>query len=94
MSYVGQGIPSLTNTKLVAGRGRFVDDLQLPGMTWAAILRSPFAHARIRSIDTSAAEALPGVLYVLTGREVAESMNPTAGANAASGAAPSARSSA
>jgi aerobic carbon-monoxide dehydrogenase large subunit len=76
VSYVGQGIPSLTNTRLVAGRGRFVDDLQLPGMTWAAILRSPFAHARIRSIDTSAAEALPGVLYVLTGREVVESMNP------------------
>ena len=76
MSYVGQGIPSLTNTRLVAGRGRFVDDLQLPGMTWAAILRSRFAHARIRSIDTSAVEALPGVLYVLTGREVAESMNP------------------
>jgi len=76
VSYVGQRIPSLTSTRLVAGRGRFVDDLQLPGMTWAAILRSPFAHARIRSIDASAAEALPGVLYVLTGREVAESMNP------------------
>ena len=76
MTYVGQGVPSLTNTKLVAGRGRFVDDIQLPGMTYAAILRSPFAHARIRSIDSSAAGALPGVLYVLTGREVAESMNP------------------
>ena len=76
MTYVGQGVPSLTNTKLVAGRGRFVDDIQLPGMTHAAVLRSPFAHARIRSIDVSAAQALPGVLYVLTGREVAGAMNP------------------
>jgi carbon-monoxide dehydrogenase large subunit len=76
VTYVGQAVPSLTNTKLVAGRGRFVDDVQLPGMTHAAILRSPFAHARIRSVDASKAEALPGVLHVLTGREVAESTNP------------------
>ena len=76
MTYVGQAVPSLTNTKLVAGRGRFVDDIQLPGMTYAAVLRSPFAHARIRGIDTTKAEALPGVLYVLTGGEVAERMNP------------------
>ena len=47
MSYVGQRVPSLTNTKLVAGRGRFVDDIRLPGMTYAAILRSPCAHAHI-----------------------------------------------
>jgi carbon-monoxide dehydrogenase large subunit len=76
LTYIGTGIPSLTNTKLVAGRGRFVDDIQLPGTAHAAILRSPFAHARIRSIDTSAADVLPGVVYVLTGREVAEKMNP------------------
>jgi carbon-monoxide dehydrogenase large subunit len=76
MSYVGQAVPSFTNTRLVAGRGQFVDDVQLPGMTYAAILRSPFAHARIGSIDTAAAEALPGVLCVLTGRDVKEGMNP------------------
>jgi len=76
LTYVGQPVPSLTNTKLVAGRGRFVDDIQLPGMTYAAVLRSPFAHARIRGIDASRAEALPGVLHVLTGREVAGQMNP------------------
>ena len=76
MTYVGQRVPGLTNTKLVAGRGTFVDDVQLPRMAYAAIVRSPFAHARIRSIDTSAAEALPGVVYVLTGPEVAEEMNP------------------
>ena len=76
MTYVGQRVPSLTNTRLVAGRGKFVDDITLPGMTYLAVLRSPYAHARIRSIDTSAAEALPGVVHVITGREVAENMNP------------------
>src|SRR5262249_683598 len=76
MTYVGQEVPSLTNTRLVAGRGQFVDDIQLPGMTHAAILRSPYAHARIRSVDTAAAEALPGVLCVRAGGEVAEEMNP------------------
>src|SRR5438094_7620948 len=76
MTYVGQGVPGLTNTRLVAGKGRFVDDITLPEMTHLAVLRSPYAHARIRSIDTSRAEALPGVVHVITGREVAESMNP------------------
>jgi len=76
MTYVGQEIPSLTNTKLVAGRGTFVDDIALPGTAHAAILRSPYAHARIRSIDTARAESLPGVLCVVTGTEVAEQMNP------------------
>jgi carbon-monoxide dehydrogenase large subunit len=76
MTYVGQGIPSLTNTKLVAGKGTFVDDIQLPGMTHMAVLRSPYAHARIRSIDATEAERLPGVVCVITGREVQENMNP------------------
>ena len=53
MTYIGQEIPSLTNTKLAAGRGTFVDDISLPGMTHAAVLRSPYAHARIRSIDAT-----------------------------------------
>src|SRR3972149_2152790 len=76
MTYVGRAVPSLTNTKLVAGKGTFVDDISLPGMTHAAVLRSPHAPARIRSIDTARAESLPGVLCVLTGREVKENMNP------------------
>ncbi|MGK5682104.1 aerobic carbon-monoxide dehydrogenase large subunit [Actinoplanes sp. URMC 104] len=53
--------------RLVRGRGRFVDDVQLPGMLHLAILRSPYAHARIVSVDTSAAEATPGVKAVVTG---------------------------
>ncbi|GGN23903.1 carbon-monoxide dehydrogenase large subunit [Actinoplanes campanulatus] len=55
------------DARLLRGRGRFVDDVQLPGMLHLAILRSPFAHASIVSIDTSAAEASPGVKAVVTG---------------------------
>ena len=51
----------------VTGRAAFGADLDLPGMVTGAVLRSPHAHARIRSIDTSAARALPGVLAVVTG---------------------------
>ncbi|MEV6346276.1 aerobic carbon-monoxide dehydrogenase large subunit [Actinoplanes sp. NPDC051851] len=53
--------------RFLRGRGRYTDDVQLPGMLHLAILRSPFAHARIVSIDTSAAEASPGVKAVVTG---------------------------
>ena len=56
---------------LLAGAGRFYDDFTLPGQTWIAFLRSPVAHARIVSIDTAAAAAMPGVVLVLTGAELA-----------------------
>ena len=56
--------------RFLTGRGRFVDDIKLPGTTYAAFVRTPFAHARIESIDTSAARALPGVHAVLTGADL------------------------
>jgi carbon-monoxide dehydrogenase large subunit len=55
---------------LVRGRGQYTDDIQLPGMLYAGILRSPHAHARIKSIDTSAAEQMDGVVKVYTGRDL------------------------
>ena len=55
-----------------AGKGNYVDDIKLPGMLHMAILRSPFAHARIDSIDTSRAQALPGVVAVVTGELLAQ----------------------
>ncbi|WP_028646999.1 aerobic carbon-monoxide dehydrogenase large subunit [Nocardiopsis sp. CNT312] len=58
--------------RFVRGRGRYVDDVQLPGMLHLAILRSPMAHARIVSIDTSAAQAHPKVVAVVTGADLAE----------------------
>jgi aerobic carbon-monoxide dehydrogenase large subunit len=55
------------DARFIRGRGTYVDDVQLPGMLHAAVLRSPYAHARIISIDTSAAEAHPKVRAVITG---------------------------
>ena len=56
--------------RFVRGQGNYVDDVNLPGMLHSAILRSPYAHARIKSIDTSAAEALPGVHAVITAFDI------------------------
>ncbi len=58
--------------RLVTGRTRWTDNLQLPGMLHMAMVRSPFAHARITGIDTEAAREAPNVVTVLTGRDVAE----------------------
>jgi carbon-monoxide dehydrogenase large subunit len=61
---------------LLIVKGRFADDMVMPGLLHAAFLRSPHAHARIRSIDVSAALKLPGVVAVVTGRELAEFTTP------------------
>jgi carbon-monoxide dehydrogenase large subunit len=60
------------DARFVRGRGTYVDDVRLPGMLHAAVLRSPLAHARIRAIDTIAAEAHPKVVKVITGETLAE----------------------
>src|SRR5579864_8629810 len=60
--------------ELVTGRGRYVDDIVMPGMFAAAFVRSPLAHARIKSIDTTTALALPGVRAVLTYRDLPASL--------------------
>jgi carbon-monoxide dehydrogenase large subunit len=59
------------DVRFVRGEGNYVDDINLPGMLHSAILRSPYAHAKILSIDTSAATALPGVHAVITGETLA-----------------------
>ena len=61
VSYVGQPLKRFEDPRLITGQGSFVDDMKLPGMLHACVLRSPHAHARIRSIDVSAARDLPGV---------------------------------
>ena len=60
-------VPRKEDARFIRGRGMFVDDLQLPGMLYGAILRSPLPHARITAIDTVAAEAHPRVEAVFTG---------------------------
>src|SRR6476469_660421 len=62
------------DARFLRGRGLYIDDVKLPGMLYGAILRSPLAHARIVSIDTSAAEAHPKVKAVITGKTL-ESLN-------------------
>ena len=57
--------------RLLAGRGQYVDDITVPKMIEAAVLRSPMAHARITGIDVSRARELPGVFDVITGRDLA-----------------------
>jgi carbon-monoxide dehydrogenase large subunit len=67
----GKPLPRQEDPRLITGRGRFSDDVTLPGQVHAAFVRSPHPHARIGAIDPAAALALPGVLAVLTGRDAA-----------------------
>ena len=70
--FIGESIKRKEDDRFIRGKGNYVDDITLPGMLHMAILRSPFAHARIRSINTSAAQALPGVVAVVTGEVLAQ----------------------
>ena len=72
---VGKPIRRREDPKLMTGGGNFLDDIRLPGMSYAAVLRSPVAHAKIRSINTSQAKSMPGVIAVFTGEDLAE-VNP------------------
>jgi len=76
LSVIGTRMLRKEDPRFLVGRGRFVDDITLPNMAHAAVLRSPHAHARIKSIDTAAAQALPGVLAVITGEEAAKQTGP------------------
>jgi carbon-monoxide dehydrogenase large subunit len=72
---VGQAIKRREDPRLITGQGTFLDDIKLPGMTHACVLRSPYAHAKIKSIDTSKAKAHPGVVAVFTGEDMLD-LNP------------------
>jgi carbon-monoxide dehydrogenase large subunit len=67
---IGQPLTRKEDLRLLTGVGSFSDDVSLPGQAYAVFVRSPHAHARIRTIDTEAARATPGVLAVLTGADV------------------------
>jgi carbon-monoxide dehydrogenase large subunit len=69
---VGQPVPRKEDPTLLQGRGRFTDDIDLPGQAYAAIVRSRVAHGRILRVDTDAAKGLPGVLGVYTGHDLTE----------------------
>ncbi|MCE2945651.1 MAG: xanthine dehydrogenase family protein molybdopterin-binding subunit [bacterium] len=77
--YIGASLPRPNAPRLLAGRGRYVDDCVLPRMVHAACLRSPYAHARILGIDKVLAEHAEGVLCVLTGHDMARLCTPYIG---------------
>ena len=68
---IGASVPRVEDSPLLIGRGKYVDDIQVPGLLHLAVLRSPYPKARIVSIDASAAKAIPGVEAVVTGADVA-----------------------
>ncbi|MEX6506030.1 xanthine dehydrogenase family protein molybdopterin-binding subunit [Jiella sp. M17.18] len=67
---IGAKVLRKEDRRFITGRGRYVDDMSVPGMKYAAFVRSPHAHAKITSIDASTAEGMPGVIAVLNGREL------------------------
>ncbi|HEX5825804.1 MAG TPA: xanthine dehydrogenase family protein molybdopterin-binding subunit [Candidatus Limnocylindrales bacterium] len=67
---LGESIKRVEDPRFITGHGRYLDDIKLTGMTHLAILRSPYAHANIKSIDTSAAKSMPGVLAVIVGADI------------------------
>lgn len=79
MGFVGERVARVEDRRLLTGRGKFVDDVTLPRMLHAAFVRSPFAHARIAGIDTEAARAVPGVVAIFTGADLAAGCNPLTG---------------
>src|SRR5579875_3347962 len=68
---IGVRVKRHEDDRFVRGRGRYLDDIKLPGMLHMEILRSPYAHARLRAVDASKARALPGVVAVITGQDLA-----------------------
>ena len=67
---IGQPVRRREDLRLLTGGGRYSDDINVPGQAYAVMVRSPHAHARIRSIDVAAAQTAPGVLEVLTGHDM------------------------
>src|SRR3989442_5612493 len=66
----GKSIKRREDPRFITGRGQYVDDVKLPGMTYPAFVRSPHAHARLNKVDAAAAKKVPGVLAVYTGADV------------------------
>ena len=68
---IGQSVPRVEDGRFLRGRGRFVDDINLPRQAWGALVLSPHPHARLKRVDVGGAAAAPGVLCVLTGEDAA-----------------------
>jgi aerobic carbon-monoxide dehydrogenase large subunit len=75
-SLIGKSLPRKEDLRLITGRGSYTDDVKLPGLLYASFLRSQYAHAVIKGIDTSRALKVPGVIAVLTGKDVESVTDP------------------
>src|SRR5919198_4209881 len=69
---IGVSVVRKEDRRFITGKGRYVDDVKLVGMTYAHFIRSPHAHAKVNSIDSSAAMKMPGVIAVLTGKQIVD----------------------
>ncbi|QHT70390.1 xanthine dehydrogenase family protein molybdopterin-binding subunit [Rhodocytophaga rosea] len=69
---IGKSVKRVEDKRFITGRGKYTDDIILPLQTYASFVRSPYAHARILSVDIEAAKAMPGVLAIYTGADVAD----------------------
>src|SRR5678816_4056913 len=69
---IGKSVKRVEDKRFITGHGNYVDDIVLPKQTYAAFVRSPYAHAKIISVDTTAAKAMPGVVAIYTGADVAD----------------------
>jgi carbon-monoxide dehydrogenase large subunit len=67
---IGHSVKRKEDARFIRGKGKYVDDVKLPGMLYMDIARSPLAHARIKNIDTSKALKIPGVVAVITGKDL------------------------
>ncbi len=67
---IGARVARKEDKRFLTGKGRYTDDMVVPGMKYAYFVRSPYAHARIKGVDASAAKAMPGVIDVLDGRQL------------------------
>src|SRR6266702_1844956 len=77
-SIIGNSVQRVDGIDKVTGKAKYVADLVIPGMSAGKFLRSPYAHARIRSIDTTEAEAMPGVFAIVTSKDFTD-ISPYAG---------------
>src|SRR3954469_11889387 len=69
---IGQPVKRVEDKRFITGRGRYTDDIILPGLTYASFVRSPYAHAKIISVNVDEAKAMPGVIAIYTGADVAD----------------------
>src|SRR5438552_16669418 len=76
LKYIGQPMPVIEDRRFVRGRGRYINDLEMPGMLHVAIAPAPVAHARLISVDVSRALQYPGVVTTFTGAEIQQWMEP------------------